>query len=48
MVATMHTLSSDLVATDERARFLVLFRDGEETRRIPLDLKGGEVNEVRL
>ncbi len=40
--------SSGLVATDERARFLVLFKDGEEVRRVPLSLKRGEVNELRL
>jgi len=49
--AGMHSFSggsSGLVATDERARFLVLFKDGTDERRVPLTLQRGQVTEIRL
>jgi RNA polymerase sigma-70 factor (ECF subfamily) len=48
MVSTSHMLGTSLVATDERARFLVVLKGSEEIRRVPLELKRGEVTEVGL
>ena len=39
---------SDLLRTDESACTLVLYKDGAELRRVPITLKPGEVNEIRL
>jgi len=39
---------SDLILTDERARTLVLHKGTELVARIPLHLRPGEVNEIRL
>jgi len=38
---------SDVITTDERARTLVLFKDGEEVRRISLQLEPGDVRILR-
>ena len=39
---------SDLIQTDESVTTIVLFKDGMEARRVPVELTPGTVNEIRL
>ncbi len=40
--------ASPLVQTDDSAATLVLFKGGSELRRVPLELQGGQVNEIQF
>jgi hypothetical protein len=47
-VANCEGGQSGLVQTDESARTLVLWSKGEVIRRVPIELRPGEVNELRF
>ena len=43
----LHQGRSQVLAAPERITTLLLWKDGEEVRRIPLALEPGEVNVIR-